>query len=502
MIENLLIGGKYRLESLIGSGGMGQVWVARHEVTGRKFAIKLLHPQAAAQNPQLITRLVQEARFSGMLRHPGIIEIYDVGTAPELNGATFLVMELLSGVSLNAIIHPSRGLPVRFTLHVALAIARALKAAHDKGVIHRDLKPANVFLHRDESGAIIPKLLDFGISKLASTNVSDSGSTTLTQTGTLLGSPNYMSPEQMANQRDIDGRSDLHALGVLVWCSLAGTSPFGVADVRTVLLAILSDPRPRLRDVRPDVPAGVSDFVSRAFARNRDDRYASAADAVAALEAELAKLGPGPTLASRDWVGKVLDGLEATTQSIPVPVPFPAAADGKETSAHRAVSLTVKPAADAATPPPSESGASASLAPVRFPRKGRVLLAVLAGLLVVLAVAGGLAVIGRPQRGGPASGTSDLAATNPSTAVRPPGAAANPSAAADLAGVVANPTAAPSALAPALATDGGAPADAVPPPAARSPRPPPASRPPARQGPASKPVTASDPFGGVTGTGL
>jgi serine/threonine-protein kinase len=486
MRDGLLIGGKYRLEKLIGSGGMGQVWVARHEVTGRAFAIKLLQPRAATE-PQFVARLVQEAKFSAMLRHSGIIEIYDVGTAPELNEAPFLVMELLHGVSLQAAIRPGKPLPVRFVLLVAVAITRALKAAHDKGVIHRDLKPANVFLHRDDSGVTVPKLLDFGISKLAHTEAGPADPLVLTHSGMLLGSPRYMSPEQMANQKDIDGRSDLHALGVLVWCCLVGTPPFGVAEVASLVLMILSDARPRLRDLRPDVPPGVCDFVTRAFARDRENRYASAGEALRVLETELAKLGPGPTLESSAWVDETLAAVELPTQSVPV-APFPTPIE-KETSAHRAVSVSVKPPEFAAAASASMGGSAPGAPSRRASSSGRLILAAIAGLIVLLAAAGGLVVYQRPARRAQASATGERTATSVQAPTATTAASAEPSTAAVPPADGEAPTAAAPSTAPSRLTKSQ--------PSAR-----PSKRPsPSRPSPQAT-STQNDPFGGVTGTGL
>jgi serine/threonine-protein kinase len=489
MSDGLLIGGKYRLEKLIGSGGMGQVWVARHEVTGRPFAIKLLQPQAASE-PQFVTRLVQEAKFSAMLRHPGIIEIYDVGTAPERSNAPFLVMELLHGISLQTAIRPGKPLPVRFALLVAIAVTRALKAAHDKAVIHRDLKPANVFLHRTDSGAIVPKLLDFGISKLAA---GDADPMALTHSGMLLGSPRYMSPEQMANQKDIDGRSDLHALGVLLWCCLVGSPPFAVPEVGSLVLMILSEARPRLRDVRADVPPGVCDFVTRAFARQREARPANAAEALMMLEAELEKLGPGPTLESSAWIEEVLEAIELPTQSVPLaPFPTPMPLE-RETSAQRAVSVSVKPPEFAAAASASMGGSMQGASATASSSSGRFLLAGVAGILVTLAVVGGgLALYKRPAGRAQASGTVARAAA--SSVLVPAATTA----------LAVEPSAAPASS----AADGGGPTTTAP---STSPSKPTKSQPGSRptKGPAPGPRSSprgnpseNDPFGGVTGTGL
>jgi serine/threonine protein kinase len=495
MNDGLLIGGKYRLRKPIGAGGMGQVWIARNEVTERDFAIKLLLPQAAS-SPQVVTRFIQEAKVSGRLRHPGILEIYDVGTATELHGAPFLVMELLHGVPLDAAIRSLRGLPVRFTLLVGIAVTRALRAAHDKGVVHRDLKPANVFLHRDESGAVIPKLLDFGISKLEPADGATEESLGLTQTGALLGSPRFMSPEQVASQKDIDGRSDLHALGVLLWWCLLARSPFSATTFNTLMYEILADARPRLLDAKPDVPPGLDEIVSRAFARKREDRYRNAGEALAALEEELAKLGPGPSLESRAWVDELLDH---------VPAPPPAAAAlptappalGKDTTTHGAVSVSLKPDLDGASPAagpvsPAAStsdGRSAGFVSASTKRRRTPLVVgvTLGGLVGGLAIAGAVVMAGRTHAAGP-----------PPASIAPLPAAASPA---------PTETASTStvALAPAV-VDAAAPQPRpveARPAALASPAVGPSgpARSPAKTAPAKR-AADTDPFRGVTGTGL
>ncbi|MGD0529215.1 MAG: protein kinase [Polyangiaceae bacterium] len=506
MHDGPVIGGKYRLKNLIGSGGMGQVWIGRNEVTERDFAIKLLLPQAAV-NPEVVSRFVQEAKVSGRLRHPGILEIYDVGTAPELNGAPFLVMELLHGVSLESAIRSLGALPLRFSLLVTVAVARALRAAHDNGVIHRDLKPANVFLHHDGSGAVVPKLLDFGISKLASTVTDEDSGLALTRTGAILGSPRFMSPEQLASQKDLDGRSDIHALGVLVWWCLVGRSPFVGAGLRELMLEILAMDRPRLSDAVLDVPPGVNDFVSRAFHSDRERRYANTSEALAALEAELAKLGPGPTLDSGTWYADLLSKIpppRLPSPSLPAAAPLALAAlmtpDRKETTTHGAVSVSVEGGVvGAASQPPSASGGTPTPAPIRGASRstlralsiGGAFAALLVGVLVVVGV-----VYGRAQSGHQAAAVGDPTVSAAAAVVMtgtakprdelPSASAASPS------------SAAPQATA---ASDGGA---AVATPAAlplRTPRSPSSAAHAPTRGPA-RPVGGDDPFHGVTGTGL
>ena len=520
MNDGLLIGGKYRLKKLIGSGGMGQVWVGLNEVTEREFAIKLLLPQAAT-SPDVVTRFIQEAKISGRLRHPGILEIYDVGTAPELQGAPFLVMELLHGVSLEAAIRSLGGLPVRFTLLVAIAITRALRAAHDRGVVHRDLKPANVFLHRDESGAVVPKLLDFGISKLAPSDGADSDALGLTQTGALLGSPRFMSPEQVATQKDIDGRSNLHALGVLVWWCLVARSPFGGSGLHNLMVEILQEERPKLTDAILDVPPGVSDFVSKAFARKRENRYANAGEALVALEAELAKLGPGPTLESGTWYAELLAKVTSPPPPPVLPLPQPARAEGKETTTHGAVSVSVERGNTAPLAPPAASPAAYTLGsasptprdrPAREPVRSGVIVALgLGGALVAVVAVAGVLTFGRPQRDHRAG--TDREAASSAIAAEALSAAGVPARTAEPTAASSQPAVQPAATQPEVAPPGVPQAattlaNATPDAGAAPTRPPWANRPwrslgrtPSGTTPA-KPTGTDDPFHGVTGTGL
>jgi serine/threonine-protein kinase len=309
MQAGLTISGKYTLKSQIGRGGMGSVWVARNDLIEREFAIKFLHPAAAA-DPKVRERFLREARIPGRARHPNIVEVFDVGTAPELDNMAFMVMELLDGVPLDVAIRALGGLPIRLALLVGAAIGRALDAAHGCGVLHRDLKPANVFLHRSHSGHLVPKLVDFGISKIEDATPVDP-EMELTRAGTVLGSPLYMSPEQALGERNLDARSDLHALGVTMFWCIAGRSPFASKRFDMLLAELTSSARPRLSDVRPDVPAGVSALVSKAFAADRAERFQTGAELVAAIEAELSAMGPGSTLETRASVEELFGRLRA-----------------------------------------------------------------------------------------------------------------------------------------------------------------------------------------------
>src|SRR5215469_16030832 len=201
------IAGKYRLNRLLGTGGMATVWSATNVFTEREFAIKFMLPQVA-RTPEAARRFLLEAKVSARVNHPNIIEIIDVGQAED--GSLFLVMELLSGISLETAI--KRQMPpmlLRDFAALMLEVARALAAAHKSGVIHRDLKPTNIYLHRDREGHVVTKILDFGVSKI----LEEEQNHALTIAGTVLGSPLYMSPEQAMGSPNIDGRTDIFAFG-------------------------------------------------------------------------------------------------------------------------------------------------------------------------------------------------------------------------------------------------------------------------------------------------
>ncbi|HEX3477770.1 MAG TPA: serine/threonine-protein kinase [Kofleriaceae bacterium] len=273
--------GNYDVVSQIGEGGMGVVYLARHAMLGRAVAIKVL--RAARSDGDLVARLFNEARAATAVRHPAIVDVYDVGFLEDRRA--YIVMEYLEGESLAARIR--RGCAtVEATLIIVRAIARALQAVHARGIVHRDLKPDNVFLVPDPEtpGRERVKILDFGIAKLREAP----GSIGPTVTGTLLGTPIYMSPEQCRGDRTIDHRTDLYALGCVAYEMLCGQPPFaGDAPGDVIARHQYVEPAP-LRRVRADVPAGVDRLVLRLLEKRRADRYRSAADVVRAIDGLLA----------------------------------------------------------------------------------------------------------------------------------------------------------------------------------------------------------------------
>lgn len=265
------VAGKYRLNRLLGEGGMATVWSATNVFTEREFAIKFMLPQVA-RTPDAARRFLLEARVSARINHPNIIEVIDVGQAED--GSLFLVMELLSGVSLDvAIRRTTPPMPVRDFIGVMRDVAEALAAAHKSGVIHRDLKPTNVFLHRDRDGRVVPKLLDFGVSKILEDNQKN---TSLTVAGTVLGSPLYMSPEQARGETDtLDGRTDVFAYGSILFEALTAQRAFDGANFNALIVAIATTEPKSIDDVAPQLPPALRALVSDCMAPDREARLAS-----------------------------------------------------------------------------------------------------------------------------------------------------------------------------------------------------------------------------------
>ncbi|MCE9571996.1 MAG: serine/threonine protein kinase [Deltaproteobacteria bacterium] len=282
--------GGYVLGRELGRGGMGAVYLGSHALLGRPAAIKLLLPQYSRDHAA-VERFFNEARAATAVRHPGIVEIFDFGFADD--GSAFIVMELLDGETLAARLARVRALPVGHGLAIARQIALALTAAHRGGIVHRDLKPDNVFLVPDAEVAIRErvKVLDFGIAKLAQLATSAAR----TQTGMLLGTPYYMSPEQCrGGGGPLDGRSDLYALGCILFEIVCGRVPFIGEGPGEIIGAHLHVAPPRPRQLVPDLAPCVEELILRLLAKRAEDRPASAA---AVVDEIVAMAGAVPALA-------------------------------------------------------------------------------------------------------------------------------------------------------------------------------------------------------------
>lgn len=284
-----LISGKYRLQRVLGAGSMGSVWAARNELTDRDFAVKFLLPELAAKEDAL-QRFFHEARACGQIRNPSIVDVYDMGRAD--NGAPYLVMELLQGEGFDArLARVGKMRPVDVCRTMAL-VARGLDEAHARGLLHRDLKPGNIFFAVDKSSEVIPKVLDFGISK----EMSDLD-IVATTTGAVLGSPAYMSPEQARGDLDLDARADLWALGVIIYEALTGKLPFDAGNYNALMVKIISEPHVPVLERDATIPVELAQLVDRLLEKDRDRRIASAGELADRLERIYVRLTDTPLAA-------------------------------------------------------------------------------------------------------------------------------------------------------------------------------------------------------------
>jgi len=261
--------GGYRLVTALRSGGMGTVYYAEHTVIGRRAAVKVLHP-AIAHDPQLISRFLVEARAANDIRHPNVVEITDLGNTGDLH---YIVMSFLEGETLGERLEREKILDEPTTIRIIRQIASALAAAHDHGIVHRDLKPENVFLLNHPDYPDYVKVLDFGIAKLIGPQQPNAPHNTMM--GTVLGTPAYMSPEQCRGQAELDHRSDIYSLGIMLYEMLTGEVPFRRDSPAEVLLAHVRDPPASPLDLNPKLSAHISDAILRALDKDPARRFAS-----------------------------------------------------------------------------------------------------------------------------------------------------------------------------------------------------------------------------------
>ena len=259
-----LLDGRYRVEKLLGAGGMGAVYLAHHAVLEKPVAVKFLHAEYA-DNEALVRRFYREGKVAVSVQHKNIIDVLDVGVSEE--SEPYLVMEYLEGESLSVTL--SRTGPLRLPAACAVLdpVLSALSAAHEKGIVHRDLKPENIFLAIDTDGSVVVKLIDFGISKLMSAK-----RTMLTQTGALIGTPSSMAPEQIVAPKSVDHRVDIYAVGVIMYEMLTGRPPFSDEHYEGLIYKVVAaDPRPP-KEVYKDFPDEVAPIVMQCLSKDPNER--------------------------------------------------------------------------------------------------------------------------------------------------------------------------------------------------------------------------------------
>jgi hypothetical protein len=388
-----ILGGRYELQRLLGVGGTGAVFEAKHTTIGRVVALKLLLPEIAA-NPTVARRFLQEAQTANAVRHRNIVEVIDFG---DDHGRLFMVMEFLQGESLAATL--KREAPMRPGAILALLdpIFAGLHFAHLQGVVHRDVKPQNIFIVHEPDGARVPKLLDFGIAKRLV-----QGDTQLTGTGMILGTPAYMAPEQARGARDVTPAADQYALGAILYQALSGQIPHQAETFPAMLIAIVSGPPADLRTLRPDLDPALAAVIMRALHPNPDARFPT----VAALRDAL-----------RPWAdAHIADAHIADAPGRPAaPASLPPAAPTRPdgTRPPEAVhALSVGPAHIASAPSPAPA------APARMPRLAAAVAAV-AALTATAALALVLRPAPRPAAAPPAPPAVTPSAVTPPRPVTP-----------------------------------------------------------------------------------
>ncbi|HJL15160.1 MAG TPA: serine/threonine-protein kinase [Sandaracinaceae bacterium LLY-WYZ-13_1] len=369
------LGGRYRLERILGKGATGVVFEASHLVIGKRVAVKCLYPHHRA-TPNAVERFFREARIAATVEHPNVIQVFDGGDERD---TLFLTMELLKGESLGDRLE--RGpLSLSRAVDLFLAIMDGVAAVHELGVVHRDLKPDNIFLvdPRRPEDPPVPKVLDFGISKLK-----EPGLRELTTLGTVMGTPFYMAPEQIANTRDVDARADVYSLGVMLYEALAGGVPYAGDSVLEIFKAAQTGGAPPLRERRPDAPEALAELVHRAMAPERDDRWPGVRQMCEALRQIAIDEAPSPDDV-RSTVRDVDSPLRAYEERMRRQIAEGTRAPPKPAGVASRAAERPRPE-DRPTVPPAATPA--------MPRWGWVALGASAGLTLLSVIAAALALI-------------------------------------------------------------------------------------------------------------
>jgi eukaryotic-like serine/threonine-protein kinase len=302
---------KYRIERVLGQGGMGIVFAAMHLNLDERVAIKFLLPELSS-DPALVARFLREGRAAIKIRSEHVVKVLDVATMP--GGTPYMVMEYLHGRNFEELLEVQGRLPADLAVDHLLQATEALAEAHALGMVHRDLKPANLFLAHRADGSPSVKVLDFGITKVV--DPKNAAPFDVTKTSIVMGSPRYMSPEQMRSSRTIDARADIWALGVILQELVTGVAPFDGTTMPDLVAAILQDPPPPLRQLRPDAPEGLEQVITKCLEKDPNARYAD----VAELTEALAPFGTGSARLSADRVSRVIRPRTQINTSTSAPI--------------------------------------------------------------------------------------------------------------------------------------------------------------------------------------
>jgi serine/threonine-protein kinase len=379
--------GKYRIDGFLKRGGMGSVYRGTHVLLNKPVAIKLIRPELVTSQ-DIVERFFREARAAAKLSHPNIVTVHDLGQTED--GTLYIAMEIVEGQSLKDLIASEGPWEPTRALRFCRAVASALSLAHRNGIIHRDLKPQNIMVSRDSEGNESPKLLDFGIAKTL-----EPDSPALTSTGMVLGTPHYMSAEQ-AKGLPADQRSDIYALGVILYEMLVGKVPFDDKSIPSILVKHLTEPPRPPSSLRGDIPREVETLVLRCLEKDPQKRFQSADDLGKALSAHLgtephraleptvATLPPTEQLAIQSSPG--VTGAGGAWAARPAPVPFPPPLPASEPTRRMESGTTIR-AREVRTPPPPPAK------PQRGSRSGLFVGLAVTGVLVLAMIASGLVLV-------------------------------------------------------------------------------------------------------------
>jgi serine/threonine protein kinase len=294
---------------------MGEVWAATHAITRRRVAMKFLKGSAAKRS-EMHQRFLREARALSLVRHPSVVEVLDVF---ELNGGgPVMVMDLLIGETLGAKLARDGPLPVGRALALTLPVVEALEAAHARGIVHRDLKPDNIFLEAGDDGHVIVKVLDFGIAKLTAKDGDEAETGPLTGTGSVLGTPWYMAPEQLSGEKDIDPRADVWALGVILYECLSGRRPVDGSNVAQLVMRMVRDGIVPIEERLPGIAPEVARLIGRMLARERDERPRDLAEVRRVLAKHTERVAPEPQARWDTGVPLAVPSRQHTTRAFAV----------------------------------------------------------------------------------------------------------------------------------------------------------------------------------------
>ena len=351
--EGQVFNGKFRIERLIGEGAMAVVVEATHLGLDERVALKFLRRAALAQ-PELVARFRREARASVKIKSDHVAKVFDVGDAED--GTPFIVMELLAGTDLSLLLQIRKRLEAEEVADFVIQACEGIAAAHVRGIVHRDIKPENLFLAQGPGARKLIKVLDFGISKAALGASPLDLDLASHHTSQIMGSPHYMSPEQLRSTRDVDARADIWSLGVVIFELLTGDTPFTSSEVTSLIAQILHDPHQRLGGLRADLPEGLEAVVDRCLAKSPDDRFQDAAELAAALLPFAPKRARASVERIKD-IARTRGGSAASdADSIPPP-PAPTATPTRSPETRNATSQTaIASAVPVAEPSPRRRG--------------------------------------------------------------------------------------------------------------------------------------------------